>query len=669
MSALSIQPTYPIFTDIDGQPLEDGFVWIGQANLDPQVNPINVFWDAALTIPAGQPIRTLGGYPVNSGTPARLYVNSDYSIRVMNKNGSVVYSAPDATERYSSVVVGGVDAQNISYTPPFTVGVATNVEQKLSQSVSVFDFMSAAEIADVSSGTASIDVTSAIQSAIDYANSIYLNAGWGGSGVNVELPAGRYRHTGIIAKKGANMKGAGQWLTTLMLYGNNATAFQSPAAFSGLAADAVSIEVEGLQFISGESFPVGQVMWNAIGFTYSTFKNVNFEWCGGVSAVTMINSVLTGSGGPAQWYNQFYSCNFLRLASRPAGGVALQLGDADGGKEQITTWTFVGGRVSGAGDGSGLQLRGTGNQFFGVTFEGMDTAVFVGSGGTRGATANTFVGCYWEGNTVNRHIYANALNTMFAGSFVTGGTDTLSSDSTYFDEAGDYRAWLPATGAWQITSQNAGVFRPKFISQVALSGFDIVDSAANVATIYSVPQASSGFNYLNAYANNLVDPLWESGLAAFSPGDDNVKTLGRASFRWSVVYAGTGTINTSDAREKQQIRDLSEAERAVAVKLKGLMRAFKFNDAVAKKGDGARIHFGVIAQEVKAAFESEGLVAENYAILCYDEWEAEPEMTTPVLDADGNETGEIKVVRPSKSAGDRYGVRYEELLAFIIAAI
>jgi hypothetical protein len=104
MSALSIQPVYPIFTDIDGQPLEDGFVWIGQANLDPQVNPINVYWDAALTIPAGQPIRTLGGYPSNSGTPARLYVNSDYSIRVMNKNGSTVYSASAATERLSNVV-------------------------------------------------------------------------------------------------------------------------------------------------------------------------------------------------------------------------------------------------------------------------------------------------------------------------------------------------------------------------------------------------------------------------------------------------------------------------------------------------------------------------------------------------------------------------------------
>lgn len=159
------------------------------------------------------------------------------------------------------------------------------------------------------------------------------------------------------------------------------------------------------------------------------------------------------------------------------------------------------------------------------------------------------------------------------------------------------------------------------------------------------------------------------------PSTDNGMNFGSASNRLSQIYAATGTINTSDEREKQQIRDLSEAEKRVAVKLKSQIKAFKFNDAVIEKGDKARIHFGVIAQEVKAAFESEGLVAEDYAILCYDEWEAEyreiTEEITVTNDAGEEvteivETGERELTR---EAGSRYGVRYEELLAFIISAL
>jgi len=104
MTALSVQPPFPIMTDIDGQPLEDGYIWIGVVNLPPITNPITVYWDAALTIPAAQPIRTRGGYPVNSGTPARLYSSDNYSIQVQDKNGSVVYTALNSNENLTSLI-------------------------------------------------------------------------------------------------------------------------------------------------------------------------------------------------------------------------------------------------------------------------------------------------------------------------------------------------------------------------------------------------------------------------------------------------------------------------------------------------------------------------------------------------------------------------------------
>lgn len=91
--SVSVNPPYPIFSEADGLPLENGYIWIGSANLDPQTNPINVYWDSALTITAAQPIRTLNGYVVYQGTPSRFYTNGDYSIRVMDKNGSTIYTS------------------------------------------------------------------------------------------------------------------------------------------------------------------------------------------------------------------------------------------------------------------------------------------------------------------------------------------------------------------------------------------------------------------------------------------------------------------------------------------------------------------------------------------------------------------------------------------------
>ena len=90
---MSVGSPYKIFTDIDGQPLDDGYVFIGTAGLNPQTNPITVFSDPALTLAVVQPIRTNGGYPVLAGTPARLYTPGDYSITVLNKNGTLVFSS------------------------------------------------------------------------------------------------------------------------------------------------------------------------------------------------------------------------------------------------------------------------------------------------------------------------------------------------------------------------------------------------------------------------------------------------------------------------------------------------------------------------------------------------------------------------------------------------
>jgi len=188
MSVLSVQPTFPIFTEADGQPLENGYIWIGTVNLDPQVNPIAVYWDAALTQPAVQPIRTINGYPAKSGSPGRLYVNSDYSIRVQNKNGSMIYSAPASTEKYSSELVTFIQSG--------TGAVATTVQAKLRETVSVKDFGA------VGDGLA--DDTAAFQNALSHGGAIFV-------------PSGTYRIGGALSltSSGASPK-------DLILFGESA---------------------------------------------------------------------------------------------------------------------------------------------------------------------------------------------------------------------------------------------------------------------------------------------------------------------------------------------------------------------------------------------------------------------------------------------------------------
>lgn len=184
-------------------------------------------------------------------------------------------------------------------------------------------------------------------------------------------------------------------------------------------------------------------------------------------------------------------------------------------------------------------------------------------------------------------------------------------------------------------------------------GASIVARADASAALTKTPARLVFSTATNATPSVLTEQVVINSSGTLYPSNDNTQSLGAASFRWSVVYAGTGTINTSDERQKQDIRNLSEAEAAVAVRLKGLVKAYRFKDAFAAKDDAARVHVGVIAQDVMAAFASEGLDPMEYGVLCYDQW-------TEETDADGN------VI---KTAGDAYGVRYDELWAFIISAL
>jgi hypothetical protein len=247
MTALSVNPPYPIFSEKDGLPLENGYIWLGVANLDPQTNPVNVYWDAALTISAVQPIRTLAGYPSNSGTPARLYVNGNYSIRVLNKNGSLVYNAAEATDRYSGVVVD-VDANDVQFQQIGTNAIQRTVAEKLEESVSVLDFG-----ADPTGAT---DSRAAIQSALDSgADTVHLNEG-------TYLVSGQ-----LTVPLNVSLIGEGRNATTIRStaigsYPNTAVVHKSgsaPTSIPELSANVVKAQ-RTLTFVTSHGLTVGDVI-------------------------------------------------------------------------------------------------------------------------------------------------------------------------------------------------------------------------------------------------------------------------------------------------------------------------------------------------------------------------------------------------------------------------
>jgi len=183
MPATSIQSPFPIFTDIDGQPLEQGQVWLGTAGNNPISSPITAYWDAALTQVVTQPVTTRGGYPMNGSAVGRLYVNSDFSILVRNRSGYDVLSALSATERYDSSLVTFVQAG--------AGAVVRTAQAKMRETVSVKDFGA--------SGDGVADDTVAIQNAINAAK----------IGNVVYFPPGTYKISSVLTLyAGVTLRGA-----------------------------------------------------------------------------------------------------------------------------------------------------------------------------------------------------------------------------------------------------------------------------------------------------------------------------------------------------------------------------------------------------------------------------------------------------------------------------
>jgi len=658
------------FLDDNGNPLTGGKLYSYEAGTTtPQVT----YTTAAGNVPHSNPIILDAAGRVATG---EIWLTAGQNYKFVLKTSTDVTIA--TWDNITGINGTGIatNALYVQYDPAGAGAVATNVQAKLRQTVSVKDFGAV--------GDGVTDDTAAIQAAVDYCttNDYFL-----------EGVPGNYLITSTL-----NINCSGD--LTIMNINANGKLFTPAIRVGGTTGNTyarnINLSLPYLQntgHVSGD----GWVGYSTnVGYSFDNVAdciiNVPYVrgfgigiYVGGVSAGNSYNqytfqvaedskiNLYINRKSPAGWSNEnTYNIGRCRQNSGETnGGVPfvgtrnIVIGIANNnvlirpcveGSSAVTEYAI---EMTDSAFNTLINPRWEGTESFLIqsTSPGLNTSNTLIGGYDFNFLQYTVVGFpygYTElGNTRGKQYFISAAEGYFISNNAGDGLATphFRGYSSAIQTIGksradtDYNYCLYASGLEGKRSADVN-------SRVKLNW-----STAGITFSDGTVAPTVGLSYQNTAS---LEYLFVNGNpTTFAPLVNNAIKLGAAGFRWSEVFATNGTINTSDEREKQQIRTLSDAEKAVAIKIKGLLRAFKFNDAVTKKGDKARIHFGVMAQEVAQAFKSEGLDANNYSLFCYDEWEAMPE----VLDENGT------VVTPAKEAGNIYGIRYEELLAFVISTL
>jgi hypothetical protein len=159
MTLTQLAPPYPIFTDKSGSPLDNGYLYFGTANLNPETNPITVYYDSAFTQPAAQPLRTSNGYVMRNGSPAIIYANSQFSVTVRDKKKALVIYSPVGYGFTPGTTASSTD--QITYNQGGSGAVSRLLTARLQDKVSASDFGA--------TGNGTTDDTAALKAAFDYA--------------------------------------------------------------------------------------------------------------------------------------------------------------------------------------------------------------------------------------------------------------------------------------------------------------------------------------------------------------------------------------------------------------------------------------------------------------------------------------------------------------------
>ena len=339
----------------------------------------------------------------------------------------------------------------------------------------------------------------------------------------------------------------------------------------------------------------------------------------------------------------------------------------------------VGSGVNVSGNEDTINLKGNVNVDGAITAPNLDisttgsvtTNIATGTGGSSDTKTVNLATGYSTGGTTTVNIAPTSSTTTkqinLNGDVSIAGTVTGGSSGVVLEH--DKSHDLEPVLELQNTTASGSGYRGAFISMTGYSTSGTkytrgVIGMGNSTAQYSFPYMAA--NITSVSCGIKLSGSSSSSYNALTPCNvigtslHNGMQCGHPFYKWNTVYATNGNISTSDQTHKRDVEELSEAETRVAVACKGLLRKYRWKDAYEEKGEEARIHFGIMAQDLRDAFSNEGLDASRYAMFCSDTWWE---------DETGERHEEQELAPEGAVETTQLGVRYEELLAFIIAAI
>ena len=598
------------------------------------------YTDAAATVPHTYTSDGIGGQFIGLNArgelPAPLFLTAGgYDIALKTPAGATVWtrraeSLDDGGATFSADLANNTDAAKgsslVGYLPAGAGAVGRTVQDKLRDVVCVFDFMTPAEVTDVKAGTMALDVTAAIQAAMDAAKL-------------VTFPAGAYKYSRLeFRHDNCVIVGEGQKATYLVSTATGGGTIWNPdqatvtryycgvermqISSPDITANGSILDWRSIQFgtckrvwLFGNGYAglagvdLGAITWTITECTYNSFEDV------------YIGTVSYGM----KFFDGANTNTFKNIRVQPGAskygfhlGFATAVGRISNNVFVSCHCEFPGGTVTGYALGMGSD----GTTIVGARLEGLSTGILI----TADAINTTLLGNYYDSNTTDISNASTSVARVEKGAFKTDSIVDYGFDFSSYAFNSKRNRFLQASGGFESWLNNAGSGLTLGLYSSTYGGGSVFDVGANGGhmgyvggkfTIGTTGAFEFGLG-VNGLQTQAVDTSGN-----FVPSVTNAVSCGKSGKLWTSIWATNATIQTSDVNAKTDIQPVDlglafiKALRPVTYKMKiGQNIVTRVENGTGPDGEplytevvtpraGVRRHYGLIAQEVKAVLDAQ----------------------------------------------------------------